>query len=119
MSQPGSIWSIRAGNFHLATRSGADRQAEAVQLYNRSDKIETKADTRRISYLVGAIKSPQHGFPFLFSDAAAGIGDANHGVAAVTEQLDAHHAAFRRKFNRVVDQIGNRLDQQVTVAAHG
>jgi len=50
-------------------------EPEAVQLYDRSHKTEAKAHARHVPNLVGPVETPQHGFPFLFADAATGVAD--------------------------------------------
>src|SRR5947209_17906305 len=95
-----------------------DRETKAVQLYDSSHQIEAKAHARRVSYLVGTIEPPQHRVALLFADARTGIRDADDRFVAATRQLDLHLAALRRKLDGVVDKVGDRLEQEIAVAAH-
>src|SRR6266850_7594589 len=87
-SGPSSTLSVGADNLHPATQPGVDRQAETVQLYDRGHQVQPKADTRRVSYLVGTVEPPQHGLALLLADAAAGIRHAHDGFAVTAEQFD-------------------------------
>src|ERR1700690_4660792 len=64
---------VRTDNLHTATWAGEDRQSKSMQLDDRGHEIESEAHTGRISYLVGAIKTPLHGVALVFADAAAGV----------------------------------------------
>ncbi len=70
-----SWWAVGTNDLHPATRAGMSGEPEAVQLYDRSHKTEAKAHARHVPNLVGPVETPQHGFPFLFADAATGVAD--------------------------------------------
>src|SRR6266481_8987407 len=109
---------VRTNDFHPAARPGMNGQPEAVQLYDRSHKIEAKAHAWRASDLVGTIEAPQHGLPILFADAATGIADPHDGFIVAACQLNVDPAAFGRKLDGIVDEVGDRLEQEIPVAAH-
>jgi len=52
---PSSTLSVGQTISTPATRPGVDRQAETVQLDDRGHQVQSKADTRSISYLVGTV----------------------------------------------------------------
>jgi hypothetical protein len=109
---------IRTNDLHPAAGSGEDRQPEAVQLDDRGHEIESEAQPRCISDLVGAIETPLHGRALVFVDPAAGIGHAHDGFAVTAQQRDIHRSAFGGELDGVVDQIGDGFDQEIPVATH-
>src|SRR4051812_16330522 len=90
-----------------------------MQLHDGGDEAEAKTDARRISNLVGAVKSPQHGFALLFADAGPAIVHAHDGLVSAAAQPYVYPSALRRELDGVVDKVGDRFDQQVAIAAHG
>src|SRR5262249_4252960 len=105
-------------DFHPATRPGMNNQSEAVQLCDRGHQIETKAYARRISDLVGPIETPQHRLALMLADAATGIDDAHDRFTISARQLNSHPTAFRCKLDGIVDEVGDRLKQEISVAAN-
>src|SRR5258707_14319157 len=91
---------------------------EAVQLDDSYHEVETESDARRVTHLVGTIEAPQYGLALLLADAGAGIGHAHDGPAIIAQQAHIDPASVGRKLDRVVDQVGDRLDQQILVATH-
>src|SRR6267378_5891320 len=113
-----SLLLVGTNNLQPAALTRVDHETKAVQLYDRRHQIQPKADARRTSDLVGTVETPQHGLALLLADAGAGIGHAHDGLAVATQQLDIHLAAFGRKLDGIVDEIGDRLQQEIPVAAH-
>ena len=89
-----------------------------VQLDDGCHEVETESDARRVTHLVGAIEAPQYGLALLFADAGAGIGHAHDGPAIIVQQAHIDPASVGRELDRIVDQVGERLDQQIPVATH-
>ena len=81
-------------------------------------RLRPRPDARRIADLVRPVETPQHSLALLFADARAGIRDAHDGFVVAAFQFDAHPAAFRRELDGVVDEVGDRLEQQIPVAEH-
>src|SRR5450432_2228736 len=100
---------VGTDDLYPATRAGMNGQPEPVQLYDRSHKIEAKAHTRRAPDLVGAVETPQHGFPLLFADTTPGVADAHDCFILAAHQFNAHPTAFRRELDSIVDEVGDRL----------
>src|SRR6186713_1108162 len=109
---------IRANDLHPAARAGVDDQAKSVQFDDGRNQIEPKADAGRAANLVGAIESAQHRFMFLFADSWTRIRHAQDGLVLAAQQLELDAAAPGRELDSVVDEVGNRLQQQVPIAAH-
>ena len=109
---------VRTNDLHPAARAGMNGQPEAMQLYDCSHKTEAEAHARRISDLVGTVKTPQHGLPLRFADAAIGIADAHDGFIVAAYQIDVDPTAFGRKLDGMVNEVGDRLKQEIPVAAH-
>src|SRR6478672_6711241 len=116
--QPRSRPHIWAGDLDPAIWAGMNRQTEAMQLDDRSNKIEAEADAGRISDLVGTIEPPQHRVALIFGNAATGVGDAHDAFVLAAQQFNVDPAAFGGKLDGVVDEVGDRFDQQIPVAAH-
>src|SRR5260221_13125547 len=57
-------FAVGTNNLHPAAWAGVNRQPEAVQLHDRGYQIHAKTHAGRISDLVGAIETPQHGLAF-------------------------------------------------------
>src|SRR5258705_13880928 len=89
-----------------------------MQPCDRADQVQAETQARGVSYLVRPVKAPQDGIALVFTDAGTGILDAQDGFAVTGKQFDLHLAASRRKFDGVVDEVGDRLDQQVPVTMH-
>src|SRR5690348_14228572 len=94
-----------------ATRPRMNGQPEAVQLYDRSHKIEAKAHAWRASYLVGPVEATQHGLPLPIVDAGAGIGDAHDSFMVAAYQFDADSATLWGKFDGIVDEVDDCLEE--------
>src|ERR1700675_1961720 len=109
------VW---ANDLHPAAGSRVDREPKAVQLHDRSHQIEAKTDARRVSHLVGTIEASQHDLALLLADAGTGIGDAHDGLVVAAYQFNAHLAAFGRELDGVVDEVSDRLEQQIPVSGH-
>src|ERR1700720_4994189 len=95
-----------------------DRQPKAMQFHDRGYQIKAKTPARGISYLVGTVETPQHRLTLLLADAGAGIGHAHDGFGITTQQFDVYLPAFSRKLDGVVDEVGDRFDQQAAMGAH-
>ena len=113
-----SWWAVGTNDLHPATRAGMNGEPEAVQLYDRSHKTEAKAHARRVPNLVGPVETPQHGLPLLFADAATSVADAHDGLVVAAYQLNVYPTAFGRKLDGIVNEVGDRLKQEIPVAAH-
>src|ERR1700754_2594018 len=109
---------VRTCNFQPATRPGMNGQREAVQLNDRSHEIEAKAHACRASDLVGPVETAQHGLALLIADSGAGIADAHDGFIVAAHQFNVDPAAFRRKLDGIVDEVGDRLEEEIPIAAY-
>src|ERR1700752_398664 len=109
---------VRTCNLQPATRPGMNCQREAVQLNDRSHEIEAKAHAWRASDLVGPVETAQHGLALLIADAGAGIADAHDGFIFAADQFNVDPAAFRRKLDGIVDEVGDRLEEEIPIAAY-
>jgi hypothetical protein len=87
-------------------------ESETVQLHDCSNQVEAEAQTRRVPYPVRPIEAPQDSVALVFAYACAGIHDADDGLVVTAHQSDLDPPARRCKFDGVVDQIGDRLDQR-------
>src|SRR5690348_11446508 len=101
-----------------ATRPRMNGKPEAVQLYDRSHKIEAKAHAWRASYLVGPVEATQHGLPLLIVDAGAGIGDAHDSFMVAAYQFNADSTPLRGKLDGIVDEVDDCLEEEIPIAAH-
>src|SRR6478672_6954319 len=109
------IWT---DNLQPAAGARMNGKPEAVQLDDSYHEVETESDARRVTHLVGTIEAPQYGLALLFADAGAGIGHAHDGLAVIAQQAHIDSASVGRELDRIVDQVGDRLDQQIPVATH-
>src|SRR5258708_5735156 len=69
-----------------------------------------------MSYLIRPVKTSQDRVTLVFTDAGPRIFNPQDGFAVAGKQFDLHPPAGRGKFDGVVDEIGDRLDEQVPVA---
>src|SRR5262245_61305330 len=68
--------------------------------------------------LVGAIEASRDDVALARAKAGAAVADAHNGFAGKAHQGELYSAALGRELDGVVDQIGDRLEQEVPVAAH-
>ena len=78
-----------------------------MQLDDRRHKTEAKAHARHIADLVGTVETPQHGLALLIADTGTGIADPHDGFIAAAYQFNVDPAAFGRKLDGIVDEIGS------------
>src|SRR5262249_29187749 len=93
-------------------------QPEAVELYDRSHQTKAKAQARRISTLFGPIETPQDRLTLLLADAATSTDNPHDDFTVAAYQFNVHPPSFWRKLDGIVDEVGDRLKQEVPVAAH-
>ena len=84
-----------------------------MQARDGSDQRQAEAVARAFASAVAAVKTQHDIVALLGRDAAAGIGDDDRGARA---QRDRHRPPRGRELDRVVDQIADRLEQQVHIA---
>src|SRR3981081_4286869 len=108
----------RAGDLDHATGTGGYRQAESVQFHDRRDQAEAEPDALGLPAPVRTIKAPGHDLALVFGDAGARIAHAHDAFAGAVDQRHPDVSAFRRELHGVVDNIGDRFEQQVAVAMH-
>jgi hypothetical protein len=94
-----------------------DRETKAVQLYDRGHQAKAQSDSRRIPDLVGAVETPQYRLTLMLADAATGVGHPHDGFVIVTRQLYGDLAALRGKFDGVVDEVRDGLEQEIPVTS--
>src|SRR5258705_7739061 len=110
---------IGANDLHPAPRAGVDDQAKSVQFHDGRNQVESEANAWRAANLVRAIEPAQHGLTFLIADSRTRIHHTQDGLSPAGQQLELDAAAPGRELDGVVDEVGNRLQQQVSIAAHG
>src|SRR5262249_50991497 len=93
-------------------------QPETVELYDRSHQTKAKAQAWRISALFGPIETPQDRLPLLLADAAISIDDAHDDFTVAAYQFNVPPPTFWGKLDGIADEVGDRLKQEVPVAAH-
>src|ERR1700704_1419864 len=109
---------VRAGDLNHATGTGGYRQAESVQFHDRRDQAEAEPDALGLPAPVRTIEASGHDLALVVGDARARIAHAHDAFAGAVDQRNPDVSAFRRELHRVVDNIGDRLEQQVAVAMH-
>jgi hypothetical protein len=95
-----------------------DREPEVVQLYNRGYEVQAETQARRVSYLVRPVETTQHSMTLAFAYAATGISHAQDNFTVAVNQPDFHPPAGGSIFDGVIDEIGDSLDQQISVATN-
>ena len=102
-----------------AARAGRNREAETVQLDDRSDQAQTKSEALGIAAFVRAIEAPHDRFAFRLGDAGAGILHPDNALAVAAQQRQCHASALGSEFHGIVDQIGDGLKKEITVTMDG
>jgi hypothetical protein len=95
-----------------------DDQAKSVQLHDGRNQVQSEAYARRVANLVRAIEPAQHGFMFLVADSRTRIRHTQDGLSLAAQQLEFDPTTPGCELDGIVDEIGNRLQQQVAIAAH-
>src|SRR6185295_4998855 len=109
---------VRTNDIHPGPWAGVYDQAEAVELHDRRNEVEPESNARRSSNLVGAIKSAQHGLTFQLADPRTRIRHAQRGFQSASQHFKLHFSISRRKLDRIVDEVDDGFQQQVTIATH-
>src|SRR3954468_8397066 len=109
---------IGANDLDPASRTGVDDQAKSMQLHDGRNQVQPEANARRVANLVRAIEPAQHGLLLLIADTGARIRHPQDGFTLTAQQLELDAAAPGRELDGVVDEVGDRLQQQVPIAAH-
>ena len=81
-----------------------------------ADETQSQPVARRMAARLAAIEAPQHRLALLVSDARAVIGDAHAHAGLVTKQFEQHVPAGGCELDRILREIGDRLEQQARIA---
>src|SRR4029077_1096289 len=65
--------------------------------------------------LVRTVEAPRHERTFVGRNSRSGVADAHDSVVAVTKQTQFDPPALRSKLHRIIDKIGNGLEQKIAV----
>src|SRR5580700_3799116 len=108
----------RARDLGGAARAGYDRKTEAVQLDDRSDQAQAKAEPAGAPALVGAVEALGYRFVLGLGDARTGVLHTDDGLAFASAQGELHPSALGGELHGVVDQIGDGLEKEIAVAVN-
>src|ERR1700759_2744684 len=89
-----------------------------MQLSDRGNEVEPQPEARRITHLLRAIKPPQYRVALLIVDAWSRIRDAHDGLAIAAQKRQPHLSFPGCELDGIVDEIGDRLEQQIAIATH-
>src|SRR5262245_39685513 len=89
-----------------------------MQLDDGRDQTETKTQSGRMAALVRSIEASRDDLALARADARSTVAHAHDAFASEVHQLELYAAALWRELHGVIDQIGDRLEQEVAVAAH-
>jgi thioredoxin reductase (NADPH) len=100
-----------AGDCRAGAGFGFDRHRAAVQLDQALDQRQTEAGARFAGLRVAALELLEHAFLVHRRNADAGVGYRQDQLVAVAARLQPDRAAGRGEFDRVRDQVEQRLFQ--------
>ena len=100
--------------FRTAALAVADIEAETVQVDDGRDDGQTQA--KPAVFVIAAVKTLEHRHPFRLRYAGPGIEHFDARTAFIVHRPQDHFTAGRGEFDRVTQQIGQRLKQQRPVA---
>jgi hypothetical protein len=106
---------MRASDLDDATSPWMNGESESVKLDDGRNQVQPEAEARHVPCPVRPIEAPQDSVVLVFAYAFAGILDSDYGFVVTAHQSDLDPAARRRKFDGVIDEIGDRLDQKIAV----
>ncbi|MBB5502745.1 hypothetical protein HDG37_006982 [Paraburkholderia sp. MM5384-R2] len=92
------------------------RSADPCIVATAAARLSPKAAAGCMPARLRAIEPPQHRLPLLGREPGAVVGDRDADARRVAKRLDRYMAAFRRELDRIVDEIGQRFEQEVTVS---
>src|SRR5689334_3857525 len=114
----GSPHQTLANDFDHAVRTGRYRHPEAVQLDDGIHQAQSKTYAVRPATVVRTVKPPSNEVTLTSTDAGSAVTDAYRAFAPTMGQCEFDESVLRSKLYGVVDQVSDRLEQQVTIAAH-
>jgi len=107
-----------AGDLRHASGAGRNGEPEAVQFGDGRDEAEAKTQPRVAAAFIGTVEASRDEIAFGGSDARSIVADTHDAFVAHASKAHLDAAAFGGEFHRIVDEIGNGLEQEVTVAPH-
>jgi hypothetical protein len=110
---------MRASDLNHAAGPGNDGQSEAVQPGNCGYQVQAEPEPWRVSRFIGAVETSKHGVTLVFAYTGAGILDAHNAFALAGKQSDFHPPSAGSEFDRVIDEVGDGLDQQIPIPVSG
>ncbi len=97
-------------------RGRVRRDRETVHPGDRRDEAETEAVARGVAGGLGPVEAAKHLGPLGLRDARSAIRDHDRAAGLPRGVFHPHRAAGRGELHRVVDQVRDRLEQEVAVA---
>ena len=86
-----------------------------MQTGDGGDKAQPKPVAGHAAAAFKPIKASEHMLMFGDRNSRPVIGDRKHGAVTIMRDVYDHFAAFRAVFDRIVDEIGQRVEQEVHI----
>ena len=90
----------------------------AVQTGNRRNKTQAETIAGRATAALQPIEALQHAFTLRKRNTRPIVGDGHDGDAVVEHDLERNPAARSPMLDRVVDQVGKRVKQQIAITGN-
>ncbi len=90
-----------------------------MQVGNHTNQTQPQPVTWNMLGQGGAIEALENRAALLFGDPRARVGNLDDDHSNVLRDGKTHFAAYGREFDRVIDQVGNQIAQQIPIAPHG
>ena len=90
-----------------------------VQTGNRCNQAEAQAVSRPVAAALKPIEPSQHVIAFFQRNSGSPIADRENRSIGASRDGDLDFAPIAAMLDRVVDKIGDRVEQEIAIADHG
>ena len=91
----------------------------AMQIGDRCNQAKTEAVSRPVAAALEPIEPSQHVIAFFDRDSGSPIADRENRPIGASRDGDPDLAPIAAMLDRVVDKIGDRVEQKIAIANHG
>src|ERR1700751_5095424 len=90
----------------------------AMQIGNRCNQAQAEAVSRPVTAALEPIEPPHHEVPLIDRNSRPSIADRENLPIGASRDGDLDLAPLAAMLDRVVDKIGNRVEQEIAIADH-
>jgi hypothetical protein len=117
----GRHWTLGNREMKLDSQTGrviAHNNVRAMQIGNRGNQAQAEAVSGPIAAALEPIEASQHVIAFIDRNSGPPIADRENRPIGASRDGDLDLAPIAAMLDRVVDKIGDRVEQEIAIADH-